>query len=115
MRQLNDNLILSQAAATITSAAIPALNLFSCSAQVSTTGAGAAGTLRLQASNDIAGMDGHPGPPTNWSDIPSASVVASGAGAFLIPKTDLCYQWIRAIYTNTGTGTFSVVLKALGD
>ena len=114
MRQLNDNIIPRQTAATITSAAIPALNLFNCSAQITSTGAGA-GTLKLQASNDIAGMDGNPGPPVNFSDIPSASVAESGAGAFLIPKLDLCYQWIRVVYTNTGTGTISVVVKALGD
>lgn len=111
MRQVNINIIPSQAAATVTTAAIPALNLFYCSAQVSTTGSGA-GTLKLQASNDDT--QGSQTVPTNWSDIPSASIVASGAGAFLIPKTDLSYQWVRLVYTNTGTGTFSVVFKALG-
>ncbi len=114
MRQLNDNIIPSQAAASVNSAAIPALNLFSCSVQIAGVG-GAAGTLALQASNDIAGMDGNPGSPSNWSAIPSATVSVTGDGAFLIPKTDLCYQWIRVVYTNTGTGTISVVLKALGD
>jgi len=113
MRQVNDNIIPVRTAASVNSAAIPALNLFNCSAQIATTGAGA-GTLKLQASNDMAGMDGNPGLPSNWSDIPSASVVVSGAGAFLIPKTDLCYQWVRVVYTNSGSGTISVVFKALG-
>jgi hypothetical protein len=115
MRQVNINVIPVQAAATVTTAAIPALNLFSCSAQASAVGAGAAGTLIMQASDDIAGDDGHPGPPSNWSAIPSATIAVSGAGAFLIPKTDLCYQWVRLVYTNTGTGTISVVFKALGE
>jgi len=111
MRQVNDNIIPVQTAATVTTAAIPALNLFYCSAQISTTGGGL-GTLKLQASNDDSQAANFV--PTNWSDIPSASTAVSGAGAFLIPKTELCYQWVRLVYTNTGTGTISVVFKALG-
>lgn len=112
MRQVNDNIIQQQPAANVTTAAIPALNLFYCSAQIATVGAGAAGTLKLQASNDESEASNFV--PTNWSDIPSASVAVSGAGAFLIPKTDLCYQWVRLVYTNTGSGSISVVFKALG-
>ena len=111
MRQVSDNIIPLQAAATITTAAIPALNLFSCSAQAVSTGSGA-GTLVIEASNDEPIAPG--ATPVNWSLIPSASVSVSGAGAFLIPKTDLCYQWVRLVYTNTGSGTISVIFKALG-
>jgi hypothetical protein len=112
MRQLNDNIITVQAAATVTSPIIPAVQLFSCSVQIAATGA-AGGTLVLQASNDESTslIDF---PPTNWSAIPSASVTVTGAGAFLIPKTDLCYQFVRVVYTNSGSGTISVVFKALG-
>lgn len=111
MRQVNDNIIPIQTAATITTAAIPALNLFYCSAQASAS-SGGAGTLKIQASNDeIQGINTV---PTNWSDIPSATIAVSGAGAFLIPKIDLCYQWVRLVYTNTGAGTISVVFKAIG-
>ncbi len=111
MRQVNDNIIPAQTAATITTAAIPALNLFYCSAQITATGAGA-GTLVIQASNDD--FTSPTTPPVNWSPIPAATITVTGAGAFLIPKTDLCYQWVRLVYTNTGSGTVSVVFKALG-
>jgi hypothetical protein len=111
MRQVSDNIIPLQTAATITTTAIPSLNLFYCSAQVSGAG-GAGGTLQLQASNDET--NGINTVPVNWSNIPSASVTVTGDGSFLIPKTDLCYQWVRLVYTNTGTGTISVVFKALG-
>jgi hypothetical protein len=112
MRQLNDNIIPLQASATITTAAVNAAYLISMSAQLTAT-SGAAGTLKVQASNDepvAANVT-----PANWSDLTGASVVVSGAGAFLIPKTDLCYQWIRLVYTNTGSGNISVILKALGQ
>lgn len=111
MRQVVDIIIAAQAAATVTSAAVDARNLFELSAQVVTTGSGA-GTLKLQASNDAP--QGSVG-PQNWSDVTGVSVVAAGAGAFLIPKTDICYEYIRFVYTNTGTGTILVQFKALGD
>jgi hypothetical protein len=41
MRQVNDNIIPVQAAATVTTAAIPALNLFYASAQIAVTGSAA--------------------------------------------------------------------------
>lgn len=113
MRQENINIIPVQAAGTVTTPAISALNLFCCSIQIAATGAGAAGTLQLQASNDDPKASN--AVPTNWSNISGAAVTVSGAGAMLIPKTDLCYQWVRLVYTNTGTGTISVVFKALGD
>lgn len=112
MRQINDNIVPTQAAAMVTTVAIPALNLFYMSAQISATGS-AGGTLKFQASNDYSQASGFM--PTNWSDIPSASVTVTGSGAYLIPKTDCCYEWVRLVYTNTGTGTVSVVFKALGD
>ena len=113
MRQVNQNIIPVQSAATVTTAAIPALNLFYASAQIAATGAGAAGTLVMQASNDD--LTAANAVPVNWSNIPSATIAVSGAGAFLIPKIELSYQWVRLVYTNSGTGTISVVFKALGQ
>lgn len=110
MRQLNDNVIVTQTAATVTSAPVNSVNLFACSAQITATGS-AGGTLKLQASNDNFATGAA---PTNFTDISGATVTVTGAGAFLIPKLDICYQWIQVVYTNTGTGTISVVVKALG-
>ena len=110
MRQVNEDIIPVQTAATVTTPAFTSLNLLYMSAQITATGA-AAGTLKMQASNDDFPNST---PPVNWSDVAGVSVVVSGAGAFLIPKTDICYQWIRFVYTNTGTGTISLVLKAQG-
>lgn len=112
MQVVNKNIIPSQAAATITTAAIPADQLFACSAQVTTTGGGAAGVLKLQASNDNTGTPSVV--PPNWTDITSATVTVSAPGVALIPKTEICYNWVRLVYTNSGTGTVSVVFQAQG-
>ena len=114
MRQVNINTIPLQAAATISGSAIDAENLFYASAQIAAS-AGAAGTLKLQASNDENENFIVQFAPVNWSDIPGASVAVAGPGAYLISQTNMCYQWIRAVYTNTGSGTISVVVKALGQ
>lgn len=104
-----------QAAATITSSPIPAQDLLYASAQAVSTGAGADGVLKFQASNDNP-VSGSGQVPTNWSDIASATVSVSGAGSFLIPKIELCYQWIRVVYTNGGggTGTIAAMVKVTG-
>ena len=110
MRQENLTLIPLQNSGNITSAAICSRNLIACSVQITAT-TGASGTLKLQVSNDDT-----PGQlPVNFSDISGASVTVTGAGAFLIPKLDLCYEFVRLVYTNTGTGTITANLKALGD
>jgi hypothetical protein len=81
-------------------------NIFAGSVQVISTGA--MGTLKLQASNDKNS-------PVNWSDISGASVSVTGSGAFLIPKLDLCYRYIRAIYTNSsGSGDITANFEGMG-
>lgn len=74
----------------------------------------ATGTLKLQYSNDPQAVISG-GQPTNWSDIPSASVSVAGAGVYGFAQIDLCYAWIRAVYTNaTNSGTVSVQFQGLG-
>lgn len=64
-----------------------------------------AGAVKLQYSNDAQNTFGL---PTNWSDVPSATVTLTGtAGIFSIPKTDLCYNFVRVVFTVSG-GTGSV-------
>lgn len=115
MRQ--DNVVaipVQNVASSISSNAIPALNLFACSVQAVATGASVAGTVKIQASNDVPQAAN--AVPTDWNDIASATVSISGPGAFLIPYTDLCYQFIRIVYTNSGSGgTIAVRVKGLGE
>jgi len=114
MRQSNYNIIPAQVAANVTSTALATVNTFYVSAQIIATGP-IVGALKLQASNDNP-SNPNQSPASNWSDIPSATVSVSAAGVFLIPKTDLCYRWIRAVYTHTsGTGTVTVNIEALAS
>lgn len=106
--------IATQTAATLTSNPIPVNQAYSCSLQISTTGA-AAGIAIIQASNDhIPGDYATLQTPMNWSAITGATVTISAAGSVLIPKLDLAYQYIRVVYTNTGTGTVQAVLSVTG-
>lgn len=110
MKPLNDvalNAVAISGTATNNSNPVDGSFLIAGSAQAVVTGT-ATGTLKLQYSNDAPGV----GSPANWSDIPSASVAVSGAGVYAIAKLDLCYQWIRATYTNaTNTGVLTVTIK----
>lgn len=76
------------------------------------------GTLKIQASNDPCGygnvaMDFT---PTNWVDIPNGSVVVPAGSVVIIPRIELSYRWIRAVYTRTsgGSSTVTVYMDSLG-
>lgn len=115
MRPLDDLNIDAQDASLDTDGdLIDASQLFAASGQAVLSGA-AAGTFVLQASNDIppssqAVNSGFT--PTNWINIPSATVNTTAAGSYLIPKTDICYRWIRSSFTYTGTGVQTITAIA---
>jgi hypothetical protein len=70
-----------------------------CSVQVVTTST-IAGAVKLQFSNDPQNVAGY---PVNWSDIAGATVTLSGsAGVFHIPKTEICYNYMRVVFTKSG-------------
>lgn len=65
----------------------------------------AAGTFKLQASNDPCafGNLAQDFVVSHWVDVPSqsASIVAGASALLIIPN--MTYRWIRAVYTNTAT------------
>lgn len=79
----------------------------------------AAGTLKIQASNDVTSAtnlalaDGFA--PVHWADVPSASasVVAGATVVVAIPQNS--YRWLRAVYTETtpGTGVITINVNVL--
>lgn len=98
-------------ASTVTSAAVDARFVLMATAQAVFTDGSAAGTLKLQASNDNSA-------PTNWNDIPLATAsVVSGADTMTpVLATPFCYQFIRVSFTSSGgAGTFTVNLHTMGE
>lgn len=78
----------------------------------------AAGTLQIQASNDIppfanALQQGFE--PTNWSDLLETPLAVAAATPVLIPYTNSAYRYLRVVYTNaTGAGNVSVNVTIIG-
>lgn len=112
MKYVRDTLIsAADGSVNVTSAIIDSNQLISISLQAVATGT-IAGTAKLQFSDD-PGFPHRPD-PINWNDVPSATVAVASAGSYAIPKTDLCYRWLRVVYTATsGTGTLTVNFNAL--
>lgn len=99
---------------------VDANQLVSASFQVRISDTDLAGTIKIQASNDpiTSGSARMNFTPTNWSDIPNASVTVTAgvpsAGIILIPN--MAFSWIRVSLTQTtpGSGTAVVNMNALG-
>jgi hypothetical protein len=100
------------ASASANGPTIDASQLLQVSAQIIATGS-PTGTIKFQASNDF-GNSMASTTPTNWTDIATQTITLTTAGSFLIPKFEICYQWIRIVYTSGGTGTITVKMKAHG-
>lgn len=98
------------ASANVNGDPIYAALLLYVSLQANPDGA-ATGTIKLQASNDLGNPQNN-FVPTNWVDIPSATVTLASAKG-LIPKTEICYNWIR--YVQTGAGAGNVVINVFGQ
>lgn len=116
---LSTNINAGDASADITGQTIDAAFVLYASAQAKVTGT-STGTLKLQFSNDpptglLRDATGNL-IPVNWSDVPSATVAVAGAGLYVIPKTDICYRWIRSLFvhTNAASGTLTSNINTIG-
>lgn len=100
----------------INGAPIPANQLFAASVLATFSENTAAGTIKLQASNDapIAGQQA-PFAPVNWVDIPNATAAVTAGASVLVPMTQLAYQWIRVVFARTGgAGTSNFYINVQG-
>jgi hypothetical protein len=85
---------------------------FAVSVQATQGDSSAAGTVKLQASNDFSQAANIGNfQPTNWSDIPGATATVTAGATVLIPYTQLSYGWIRAVWTETTPGTSMITLN----
>lgn len=76
----------------------------------------AAGTLKVQASNDPCpyGNQAKNFTPTNWTDVSGATATVTAGGSVLIPLTTVNYRWLRLVWTPTGgAGTLTVNANAV--
>lgn len=86
--------------------AMPIDNVWGYSVQIVWTGASAAGTLKLQASNDITDDSAS---VVNWEDIAGSSYTVSGPGSAFYNYDGAFYKWFRVVFTfSSGTGTITV-------
>lgn len=111
MRQLLEVIIPTQTGSTTISSPIASENLLYISVMAVATGT-EVGSVRIQVSNDKVA----PGfAPVNFVDLSGATIAVSSAGVYLIPKIELCYQFIRIVYTHTsGSGDITITTKTIG-
>lgn len=109
------------------SSVIYATDILRASVQIVVSSGTLTGTFRLQASNDRAtGATPIQFQPTNWSTVGSVTTVVASltivTGAnqvFLMPATEVGYNYLRVIYTGvagqdvTGRCSIRVEAKAL--
>lgn len=73
----------------------------------------ATGTVKIQCCNDSPAPQDRAHylvPSNHWSDIPNAtaSVTAGVAPAIVIPN--MCFSWIRVVYTRSAGGSSTIVV-----
>lgn len=87
---------------------IKVVNMVNSSVQLIVSNSSAAGVFSIQGSDDITGVG-------MYTTLPNGAITVSGAGTYLTPSLDTCYQYIRVTYTNTGTGGLVSQLKFLNS
>lgn len=115
MTNINTIVLQADDSTSQNSAAIPADQLEYASFQAVFGDATAAGSVKLQASNDFDKSGGTMSfTPTHWNDIPSSSQSVASGATTLIPATILAYQFIRVVFTNSsgGSSTITVTMSA---
>ena len=111
MQYFNDPaLVAATNTGTVLSAAIDSRFYVNVTVQAEFTDGAAAGTLKIQGSND-------PHSPTNWNDVPGMTIAVAAGATVTTPTTatPLCYQWVRvAFVSSAGAGTITANLHANG-
>lgn len=113
MRRVNVNVLSAGDSLTTNGSTVDSNQLVSASFHAYFGDTNAAGTFKLQASNDTTpeGYDALQSgfAPTHWVDVPNQTAnITSGAGAILTIAQS-AYRWIRAVYTSTATGIQTVM------
>ncbi len=94
--------------ADVAGSVVDASQVVAASAQLVIAGTGGsapAGNFLLQWSDDPPLHVG----PSHWATL--ATVAVNAAGTYSLAKTDVCAQWIRAIYDNTAAIAAAVLIN----
>lgn len=117
MRNLTKVLLSANNTGTQNSAALDCRQIYALSMITNFSDGAAAGTIKLQASNDVP-LDGVAPPafvPTNWIDIPNATDTIAAGAASEITVNPICYAWVRATWTSSGgAGTLTARINTQG-
>lgn len=75
----------------------------------------AAGTLKIQASNDINNnqYNSQNFQPTNWVDVPNQSATISSGASALLTISNSSYRWLRAVYTRSSGGSTTINVNVM--
>lgn len=110
MRSVNCAVLSAADDVTRTGGKVDSNQLYKASFQTIFGDTSAAGTIKIQMSNDTGAQNNLAVDftPTNWSDIPSATATVT-AGVVAPILIDLCYRWIRVVFTQSNAGSTTVV------
>lgn len=102
--------------ATISLAANQLYDVFGFCIQAVITGT-PTGSFKLQASADPCSQGSLSTPltgqaPTNWTDISNSSQSVSAAGTVIFNVSDVHYNWVRVVYTDTSGGASTATFTA---
>jgi hypothetical protein len=116
MRQVNCLILSGADTGNVNGSQIDSNQLINASFQAVFGDSNAAGTIKIQMSNDVAPLQYSKGnnstfTVTNWSDIPNASSTVTAGVAAPITLTGMAFRWIRAVYVRGGSGATTVVVN----
>ena len=117
----NINLVLidgESATADVTSEAIEVCDQQNCSLMaVLSGGSTPTGVAKFQVSNDKPVSNLVPFTPTNWYDLPNATVTFADAGVKGTGSVGLSHHWLRAIWdvTSAAGATISILIHSNGQ
>lgn len=97
---------------TITSNGFSLYQIFGYSIQVVFTGT-PTGTFKLQASSDpVPQADPLYPVPIHWTDITDSPYSVTAAGDYMWNVSDVQYNYVRLVYTDTSGGTSTAVITS---
>lgn len=86
--------------ATVNGLVFPSLRYSRASATAQVTGSSSlVATLKMQFSDDVP-PDEHliqNFVPTNWNDVPNASLAITADGAYALPESEVAYRFLRPV------------------